>query len=526
MADGSERSNSQDGDAASTVYERITDAVFALDEEWQFTFLNAQAEQVLERSETELLGTAIWGAFPDAVDSMFQREYERAMAAQEPVTFQEFSESLGIWLEIRAYPSETGLTVYFRDITERILRKERLQKREQALHDAYEVIADPQRAFRDQIDGLLAVVRRTIGTEYATLSRVHEDADEYIFEAVDTPTDADIEAGDTAPLSQTSCERAVSSEETLVLRDIETDTPELADRAATAEWGISCYLGTPITVDGEVYGTFCFYDMEARSEAFTDWEVTFVELLGNWVSYELERERYQRKLEASNERLEQFAYTASHDLQEPLRMVSSYLGLIERQYGDELDADGEEFLEYAVDGAERMRDMIDGLLAYSRIETRGDPFEPVDLNAVLAAVRDDLQFRIEEAGADLSAASLPRVHGDGEQLRQVFQNLLTNALTYSGDETPRIYVDAERTGGEWTISVSDAGIGIDPDDQERIFDVFERLHSHEEHAGTGIGLALCERIVERHGGEIWVDSEPGDGTTFLFTLPAAETANR
>ncbi|WP_440772107.1 sensor histidine kinase [Natronorubrum sp. DTA28] len=524
MADGSERSNSHDGDAASTVYERITDAVFALDEEWQFTFLNAQAEQVLERSEADLLGTTIWEGFPDAVDSAFQREYERAMDAQEPVAFQEFSEPLDAWLEVRAYPSETGLTVYLRDITEQIRRQKRLQKREQALHDAYEVIADPQRAFRDQIDELLAVVRRTIGTTYATLSRVHEDTNEYIFEAVDAPTNDEIEAGDTAPLAETSCEHTVSTEETLVLRDVEVDAPELADRAATAEWGISCYLGTPITVDDEVYGTFCFYDMEARSEAFTDWEVTFVELLGNWVSYELERERYQRKLEESNERLERFAYTASHDLQEPLRMITSYLGLIDQRYGDELDADATEFLEFAVDGAGRMTEMIDGLLTYSRVETRGDPFEPVELDAVLADVRDDLQFRIEETDAELSSKSLPRVEGDPDQLRQVFQNLISNALEYSGDEPPRIRVSAERTGSNWTVSISDEGIGIDPDDAERIFEVFERLHSHEEHPGTGIGLALCKRIVERHDGEIWVDSESDEGATVQFTLPVLEAA--
>ncbi|SEQ92513.1 PAS domain S-box protein [Natrinema salaciae] len=233
-----------------------------------------------------------------------------------------------------------------------------------------------------------------------------------------------------------------------------------------------------------------------------------------------ERREYQRKLEASNERLEQFAYAASHDLQEPLRMVTSYLQLLEQRYGDAFDEDGEEFLAYAVDGAERMREMIDGLLEYSRIETRGDPFEPVDLDAVLEDVLADLRLRIEETDADITTAELPRVAGDPSQLRQVLQNLLSNAITYSGDDPPRIRVGAERRNGEWVLSVTDEGIGIDPEDQDRVFTVFDRLHSREEYAGTGIGLALCERIVERHGGEIWVDSEPGEGATFSFTLPA------
>ncbi len=234
-----------------------------------------------------------------------------------------------------------------------------------------------------------------------------------------------------------------------------------------------------------------------------------------------ERRKYQRKLEESNERLEQFAYAASHDLQEPLRMVTSYLKLLEQRYGDAFDDDGEEFLEYAVDGAERMRQMIDALLEYSRIETRGDPFEPTDLNAVVDDVLADLRLQIEETTAEIAVEDLPRVEADADQLRQVFQNLLGNAITYSGDEPPRIRVSADRRDGEHVISVEDEGIGIDPDDQERVFTIFDRLHSREEYDGMGIGLALCERIVERHGGEIWVDSEPGDGSTFSFTLPVS-----
>ena len=246
--------------------------------------------------------------------------------------------------------------------------------------------------------------------------------------------------------------------------------------------------------------------------------------------YELEKqnERLKRterrleeavtELEASNERLEEFAYAASHDLKEPLRMVTSYLGLIERRYGDDLDEDAEEFIAYAVDGAERMRTMIDGLLEYSRVQTEGDSFDAVDLEGVLDDVCTDLQFRIEETDAVVERDPLPTVRGDESQLRQVFQNLLSNAITYSGDEPPRVRVGAERRGTEWTISVADDGIGIDPADQERIFDIFQRLHSTDEHAGSGIGLAVCKRIVERHGGELLVDSEPGAGSTFSFTL--------
>ena len=239
------------------------------------------------------------------------------------------------------------------------------------------------------------------------------------------------------------------------------------------------------------------------------------------------RERERRleevvdKLEESNERLEQFAYAASHDLQEPLRMVSSYLQLIEDRYADQLDDDGQEFIEFAVDGAGRMRDMIDGLLQYSRVDTRGNSFEPVDLDEVFLNVRQDLQVKIEEHDAEITAEGLPRVTGDAGQLRQIFQNLLDNAIEYSGDEPPRVHVAAEQSDGgdEWVVSVTDEGIGIDPEQADRVFEVFQSLHSRDEHDGTGIGLALCERIVERHGGDIWVESEPGEGATFSFTLP-------
>jgi len=202
-------------------------------------------------------------------------------------------------------------------------------------------------------------------------------------------------------------------------------------------------------------------------------------------------------------------------------MVSSYLQLVESRYADELDEDGREFIEFAIDGADRMREMIEGLLQYSRVDTRGNPFESVDLDEVFSDVRQDLEVKVRETDADVTVGDLPRVHGDASQLNQVFQNLFSNALEYSGDEPPRVHVDAERAGDRWIVSVGDEGIGIDPADAERVFEVFQSLHGHEE-AGTGIGLALVKRIVERHDGDIWVDSAPGEGATFSFTLPAAD----
>lgn len=239
-----------------------------------------------------------------------------------------------------------------------------------------------------------------------------------------------------------------------------------------------------------------------------------------------ELQQVRAQLERSNERLEQFAYAASHDLEEPLRMVTSYLSLLEDRYADELDEDGEEFIEFAVGGAERMKAMIDALLEYSRVETQGKPLEPVDLGAVLETVTKNLEIQISESNANIELEELPRVMGDRGQLQHVFQNLLSNAITYSDGSFPRITVSASRDDSMWVVSVQDNGIGIPAENQEDIFEVFERLHTHEEHTGTGIGLALCKRIVERHGGDIWVDSEPGEGATFSFTLPAVSTQRK
>ncbi|ADJ15856.1 ATP-binding protein [Halalkalicoccus jeotgali] len=228
------------------------------------------------------------------------------------------------------------------------------------------------------------------------------------------------------------------------------------------------------------------------------------------------------RLRTSNERLERFAYAASHDLQEPLRMVSSYLRLLERRCGSDLNEEGRECLEIAVDGSDRMIAMVDGLLRYSRVTTGDDSFEPVELADTLADARADLRVLIHERGAEITAGTLPVVMGTPGQLEQVFQNLLSNAIHYAGEGPARVHVSAARTGGWWTVTVSDDGTGIEPEYADAIFELFERATTDEEHAGSGIGLALCERIVERHGGEIWVESAPGEGAAFSFTLPAVD----
>jgi PAS domain S-box-containing protein len=225
------------------------------------------------------------------------------------------------------------------------------------------------------------------------------------------------------------------------------------------------------------------------------------------------------ELGRSNEELERFAYVASHDLQEPLRMVSSYTRLLEQRYGAQLDDEAKEYIGYAVDGADRMRQLIRDLLAYSRAGSRDLQLGVVDTQALVSTASADLRIAIDEASANITVDSLPPVFGDAGALGQLFQNLMANAVKFRGTDAPRIRIAASAEGDRWRFTVSDNGIGIAPEYHERIFNVFQRLHTREEYPGTGIGLSLCKRIVERHGGVMILESSLGNGSTFMFSLP-------
>ena len=225
-----------------------------------------------------------------------------------------------------------------------------------------------------------------------------------------------------------------------------------------------------------------------------------------------------RELTRSNEELQQFAYVASHDLQEPLRMISSYTQLLERRYEGVLDGDAKEFMHYIVDGAARMKQLIEDLLEYSRVGTRSRELQEIESSAALAKALANLRAAQRECGAQVTQGPMPRVIADASQLTQLFQNLLANSMKFHGAEPPRIHVEGETRDEAWVFTVKDNGIGLDNQYAERIFMMFQRLHNKADYPGTGIGLAICKRIVDRHGGRIWVDSRPGGGSTFGFTL--------
>jgi light-regulated signal transduction histidine kinase (bacteriophytochrome) len=267
-------------------------------------------------------------------------------------------------------------------------------------------------------------------------------------------------------------------------------------------------------------------------------EATIAPLIGeaiNRFNAEAELEKYRLHLEdlvkqrtealaRSNKDLEQFAYVASHDLQEPLRAVAGFIGLLKMRLEKSLDEKTSEYMNFSVDGVSRMQTLINGLLEYSRIDTRAKPPEMTDSRVALDSALLHLRVSVEETGAEITAENLPAVHIDPVQLVQLFQNLINNAIKFRSEAAPRIHASAIRKDGAWQFAVRDNGIGIDPQFAHKIFLIFQRLHTRKQYPGTGIGLSICKKIVERHGGKIWLESQPGKGSTFYFTIPDSQGA--
>jgi hypothetical protein len=274
-----------------------------------------------------------------------------------------------------------------------------------------------------------------------------------------------------------------------------------------------------------VAGLVIFQEMKKRATAQMEIRVLNADLERRVEERTAELADRAKELERSNMELQQFAYVASHDLQEPLRTISSFTQLLAKRYQDKLDDKARDFINFAVDGCKRMQTLINDLLAFSRVGTQGKDLVRVGCDAVLDRVVRSYKVAIEESGAVITREALPVVQADEVQLAQLFQNLIGNAIKFRGKEPPQIQVSAERSGGRWKISVRDNGIGIAPEHGERIFVIFQRLHTKTQYPGTGIGLAMCKKIAERHGGRIWVEPSPEGGSIFYFTLEDGETTN-
>lgn len=496
------------------IFDRMSDGVFAVDTDWQITYANEFGGKVItnamgrELTADEIEGLHLWEKIPEAVDTVFYEKYHEAVTTQEPVTFEEYYQPLDIWFDVRAYPSETGLSVYFDDVTERYRQREAADRRERILQEMYEIISDHNRPFEEQVQSLLELGRGELGTRYGTLSRIV--GDEYHFEIVASDDDT-IQSGDVGDLSATNCELVASNEETVVFGDVKRDAPGETDRAGFTEWGISCYIGAPVYAETGVYGTFCFYDTDPREGQFSGWEQTLVDLMSRWVSYELQRQRATEQveakteqLEAKNNQLEQFAEIVSHDLRNPLGVLDGWLEAAE-------ETGSEDAFDRCFNAIDRMNTLIDDILTLAQAGSVIDEPEVIDVATIATAAWESVYT--SEAALTIEIDST--VSADETRLQQFFENIFRNSIEHGttdsedesdSNETISITVGELQDG----FFIEDDGCGIPPDERETIF---ESGYTTTDD-GTGFGLAIVAEIADAHGWKLTATEGTTGGARF------------
>ncbi|WP_298904906.1 GAF domain-containing protein [uncultured Nostoc sp.] len=655
----------------NNLLESITDGFFALDKKWRFTYINGQAERLLQKTQYEFLGKNIWEVFPEIIGTTFDREYHRAILEQVSVEFEAFYPPQKCWLQVHAYPAKDGLSVYFQDITERRKTAEALRESEerwqlaldgnndgiwdwnlktnevffsirwkemlgykdhevsngwdewtkqihpderdsvlQAFQDhfakktpfyvyeyrvqcqdsSYKWILDRGQAHWDASGDVVRMVGSY--TDITDRKQVEEELKRQnlrsqLFAEITLKIRESLQIDEILQTTVTEVQKLLKADRVLIFRletngsgtvvqeavlpgwpvilgenifdpcfkeeyleryrqgrisaieDIEAAHIQPCHREFLQRFAVRANLVVPILVREGIWGLLLAHQCAAPRQ-WNNFETELLQQLANQIGIALsqaqlleQETRQSQELARSNADLEQFAYVASHDLQEPLRMVTSYLQILEQRYKNKLDANADQFITYAVDGARRMQTLINDLLNYSRLSSRGQPFMLVDCNLVLKGAIANLQLAIADSKAVVTHDPLPEVIADATQLTQVFQNLIANAIKFCQNQQPRIHIgvikgdtnlDGESlnvipSADEWLFWVRDNAIGLESQYAERIFIIFQRLHGRGKYPGTGIGLAICKKIIERHGGRIWVESKLGQGSTFYFTIP-------
>ena len=606
-----------------TILESIGDAFFALDKNWIVSYWNKMAEQLLKINREDIVGKNLWAVFPDALPDSFLPNYQKAIDTNEPVHFEEFYSPLQTWLEISAYPSHGGLSVYFKDITVRkkaedsirtsnerydmvakatndaiwdwdLITKEvtRPGKRLETLfgydgREADEVddfwnrhahpedwaevnkkrnklFENPDETFWEDEYRFLRtngdygyvydkgyIIRnqegkaiRMIGAsqditrekeQVNEIIRIQQNLDSLIntttdliwsinaefkiiaankaySEAIQAITGSAVKEGDSVLLPL--IDKAINDKWLgYYTRGLAGETfyveESFSSPSVSNEWHNIVSFSPIINKNGLISGVACF------AKDITELKKAGQKLVE--LNYSLEKRA--EELAISNSELERFAYVASHDLQEPLRMVSSFLQLLQRKYNDQLDDTARKYIHFSVDGAERMKRLINDLLQYSRAGTASLDIVPVDMNEVMADVILLFKNEVHTIDAEIIVDNLPVIYAGKSSMSQLMQNLVGNAIKYRSKEKPVIKISAIEQGDEWVFTIADNGIGIDSKFNEKIFIIFQRLHNKDEFNGTGIGLAICKKIIERYKGKIWVESEFGKGSKFIFALP-------
>ncbi len=505
------------------ILESISDPMLILDRDWRIDYVNDSGAALLSKSRDDLYGRNLWATFPDAVGTKFHAEYHRARRENVVVSFEELFVPLGTWFEVTAYPTRDGrLSVQYRSINAR-KAADALHARENrriALRADVAIALAHRETLAEMLqESALAIVRH-LGVAFVGIwTSNHETG---VLELAARGGEA--ASGDGPPervqVGQFQIGSIASEGKPHLTNDLVND-PRLTNRNWADKNQIVAFAGYPLLVAGRCNGVVALYSKRPLADDTLSVIAAVADTIAHGVEHkhaERALEEHARELLRSNAELERFAYVASHDLQEPLRMVASYTQLLGRRYRGKLDSDADEFIGFAVDGANRMQALIDDLLAFSRVGTRAGQHVVEPLDVPLGAALANLRKALADSGGTVTHDPLPSLLVDRQQVLQLFQNLIGNALKFRGAEPPRVHVSAQRDGQDWTFSVRDNGIGIAEEYFERLFVVFQRLHTRTEYPGNGIGLAICKKIVERHGGRIWVESKPASGATFFFTL--------
>ncbi len=494
--DITERRKAEDSLASSNakvrdVLENITDGFLALDEEWKFEYANPAAEKILGRPKTEIVGKSIWHDFPNLSGADVEANLRRVASERTPTHFDSFYTPLNAWFEFHAYPAGAkGIAVYLNDISDRKRNEETIRRSEE---------------------------ERRIGEErFRTALRT-------ISDVVWTNNSSGQMAGEQAAWSGFTGQ---SFDEYQGFGWAKAVHPEDA-QPTIDEWNLSVAARRPFVFEHRlrrfdgVYRLFSIRAVPVRNEDGTirEWVGVHTDITDRRTA-EAEIASANALLRRSNADLEQFAYAASHDLQEPLRMVSIYSQMLKKKYEGKIDAEADTFIQFAVDGARQMDLLLRDLLAYSQATSEAiqGPEGGTSAAKALQKALVNLNAAIEESGARITYGDFPVVSMAEIHLVQLFQNLVGNAIKYRADQIPFIHLSCRKEGLEWVFAVQDNGIGIEQQYLKQVFGVFKRLHG-KQYPGTGIGLAICQRIVDRYGGRIWVESEPGRGSTFQFTMP-------
>jgi PAS domain S-box-containing protein len=478
------------------ILESIGDAFFAVDKNWTVLYWNKEAEKVVGRNREAIVGKNLWEEYADAVGLKFYTEYHRAMETGENVQFDEYYPATDQWFEVTAYPSEQGLSVYFKDVSIRKIAEREIQQS----NERFEKIAE---ATNDAVWDFDATKNELFwGKGFST---------QFGYDLGSIKPSFDL----LVSLIHPEDRQKILDKINRALNDPKAINWFEEYRFMTANGNYAFVIDRAVFIRDEqgrakrIVGAMT--DITYRKE-YED----SLQLLNKQLA------KQAKDLELSNRELEQFAYIASHDLQEPLRMVSSFLTQLERRYSDVLDDKAKQYIHFAVDGAKRMRQIILDLLEFSRIGRHTGVPEWIDLNTLVKEITAVQRDTIEAKGARITSDHLPSLYVHRLPITQVFQNLIGNGLKYAKpDAAPQINIQAKKQDDHWLFSVRDNGIGIDKEYYDKIFVIFQRLHTRDQYGGTGIGLSIVKKIIENFGGRIWVESEPGQGSTFYFTLPHA-----